>query len=177
MNLEEGRWTGSTENAPQIRRLIGRFPEMRESMRELPQVLRTTSSEKLKTVLKGGVLWAPMYELSFAQHVALGLYVLGQKDRIAEMAQAEDPRRGCSGGSTQRAQRSMSALIAEARDGDDESLSRLSGSIGPYCQPWVETRPLRKVVYRPGAVTRIIVHRSPVKALFSRRSEAPLFSV
>jgi hypothetical protein len=75
-------------SANQFGRLIGKLPEMRESLRELPDVLRQTSSEKLKAVLKEGVSWAAMYELPFAHRVALGLYVIGQKDCIKEMAQA-----------------------------------------------------------------------------------------
>jgi hypothetical protein len=54
-------------SADQFRRLIGRLPEMKESIRELPGLLRTSTFEKLRAVLKEGVFWAPMYELSFAQ--------------------------------------------------------------------------------------------------------------
>lgn len=122
-------------------------------MRELPEVMRSASREKIRAALDEGIYWAAFYELPFAQHVALGLYLLGQKDKLLEMASAQDPQEevlrwvesGAADGpdpteetiggyvavlvSFQRSvlsimlyQRSMSKLIEEAREGDDEAL-------------------------------------------------------
>lgn len=140
----------------QFRRTVAQLPEMKASMAELPELLRTATSEKIRSALHAGVYWAPLYELPMAQHAAFGLYLLGQKERILEIAKEEDPQeaflryidedeslrvRGPEGEelnlgvvlavlvSFQRTvlsimlyKRSMSALVEEVREGEDDSL-------------------------------------------------------
>lgn len=77
----------------QIKRLIGILPEIRASMQEeLSELLRSPPSGKLQTVVENGIYWAAFYEMPFARHVAYGLYVLGQKDKLQEIANADDPQ-------------------------------------------------------------------------------------
>lgn len=79
-------------SSDQFRQLIDKLPEMRESMRKLPGLLRSASSKEVKVVLDGGIYWAAFRELPFAQHVALGLHFLRQKERLKEISQAVDPQ-------------------------------------------------------------------------------------
>jgi hypothetical protein len=140
----------------QFRRLIGKLPEIRAGARELGEELRSATPEKVRAMLDEGIYWAAFYELPFVQHVALGLYVLGQGERVIEFAKSEDPQEamlrfmdsaedlepiGPDGQELDLAaalsavvsmqhtilsimlyQRSMSALVAEAREGNDDSL-------------------------------------------------------
>ncbi len=79
-------------SADQFRRLIRKLPEVRAGTKELPDLLRSSTSEKLRAALDEGIYWAGFYELPFAQHVALGMFVLGQKDWLIEMTNLEDPQ-------------------------------------------------------------------------------------
>lgn len=140
----------------QFKRAIARLPEIKASIKELPELLRSASSRAIRDALDGGMYWSALYELPLAQHSAFGLYLLGQKDRLLDIAKAEDPHeamlrfvegeeelegRGQDGEdldlatalavlvSFQRTvlsimlyKRSMSALVSEIREGNDESL-------------------------------------------------------
>ncbi|HZQ75502.1 MAG TPA: hypothetical protein VFB08_21530 [Burkholderiales bacterium] len=149
MEKEYGRLT-----ADQFRRLIRELPEVRAGARELPELLRTATSEKVREVLEKGIYWAAFYELSFTQHLAVGLTLMGQEERFIELSKAEDPQEAAiqwaeedvdtliAKGkdftvagvlaaviSMQRSvfslmlyKRSMSALLAEVREGNDDSL-------------------------------------------------------
>ncbi|OAI52518.1 hypothetical protein AYO46_00745 [Betaproteobacteria bacterium SCGC AG-212-J23] len=141
--------------ADQFRRAIGQLPEVKASVRELPELLRTASSQKIREALQSGVYWAALYELPLVQHAAFGLYLLGQGDKLVEIAKAADPQgamlQHMQGGelegkgpdeadldlgtvlavvvSFQRTvfsimlyKRSISALVAEVREGNDDSL-------------------------------------------------------
>ena len=66
-------------SADQFKRLIGRLPELRAGAKELPELLRSATSEKVREVLVEGIHWVAFYELPFVQHVALSLYLLGQE--------------------------------------------------------------------------------------------------
>jgi hypothetical protein len=143
-------------SAEQFKRAVAQLPELKGTIKELPELLRSASSEKIRAALDEGIYWAALYELPFAQHMAFGLYLLGQKDRLLEIAQHQDPEeamlrflesredidgKGPDGQelslgtalavlvSFQRSvlsimlyKRSMSALIEEAREGQDDSL-------------------------------------------------------
>jgi len=151
MEKEYGKLT-----ADQFKRTVAQLPEVKATIKELPVLMQSASSERIRDVLAKGVLWAAMYELPFAQHVALGLYLLGQKERLLNMAKEQDPQEamlryiesdeelegtGPDGEelsladaiavcvSFQRSifsimlyKRSMSALIEETREGNDDSL-------------------------------------------------------
>lgn len=79
-------------SAEQFRRLIKHLPEIRTATEELPELLRSSSSEKLREALRQDILWAGLYELPFHDHVAVALYVLGLKDKIIAMARSQDPQ-------------------------------------------------------------------------------------
>src|SRR5690349_18421122 len=87
MEKEYGKLT-----ADQFRRLIAKLPEMRSAAKEFPELLQNASSEKVKEALDGGIHWATFYELRFAEHIALGLHLLGQGERIIDIAKREDPQ-------------------------------------------------------------------------------------
>src|SRR5882672_5593261 len=76
----------------QFKRALAQLPEVKATIKELPELVRTTTSEKLRAALDEGIYWAGLYELTFAQHVAFGLYLLGQKGRLEKIAQHEDPQ-------------------------------------------------------------------------------------
>jgi len=145
---EYGRLT-----ADQFRRLIARLPELREGARQLPELLQTAMSERMRAVLDAGIHWAVFYELTFAEHVALAVHLLGQGERIVEIAKMDDPQEAmlrwmdedetmgartkeldyagvlAATVSLQRSvfslmlyKQSMSALLAEVRQNDDDAL-------------------------------------------------------
>ena len=87
MEKEYGKLT-----AEQFRRLIAKLPELRAGAKDLPELLRTATSEKVRAVLDEGIHWAGFYELPFAEHVALSLFLLGQGERLIEMAKTADPQ-------------------------------------------------------------------------------------
>jgi hypothetical protein len=58
----------------------------------MEDAIRSASSEKLREVLGDGIWWAPLYELSLTQCLALLFYVLGKIDRLKVIAQLPDPQ-------------------------------------------------------------------------------------
>lgn len=140
----------------QFKRLIRQLPEYRKDAKELQESFRSASAAKLREILGDGVWWAPVYELSLLEGVALLAYVLGMGDRIIEISRTPDPQEavlediergyegewdGGPGGKFSKGdvvalvtalqrnilsimiyKKSLSSLIAEAREGDDDSL-------------------------------------------------------
>jgi len=51
--------------------LINKLPEIRNHMQELPELLNSTSKDKIKEILDQGLYWAIGYELSFQDLLAL----------------------------------------------------------------------------------------------------------
>ena len=140
----------------QFKRLIDKLPEFRSGVAETQEALRSASNEKLREILGDGIWWAPVYELSLTESLALLFYVLGEVDRLKSIAQLPDPQEvlirgmeegtelewdGGPGGKFRKAhvialatalqrnvlsvmiyKQSLSSLIAEAREGNDDSL-------------------------------------------------------
>ncbi len=79
-------------SAEQFERTVAQLPELKKSMEELPELLRTATSGKVRAALEEGIFSAPMYELPMSKHAAFGLYVLEQKDKILEIAKEQDPQ-------------------------------------------------------------------------------------
>lgn len=67
------------------------LPEVKASMTELPDLVAKTTNQKIRDALERGVYWAALYELPLVQHSAYGLYLLGQKDKLLEIAKDQDP--------------------------------------------------------------------------------------
>ncbi|HVS25810.1 MAG TPA: hypothetical protein VHE58_00620 [Burkholderiales bacterium] len=85
MTIVDKEYGKLTEN--QFKRLIRKSKEFRQESKQLQEVLRTASKEKLRELLGDGVWWAPVYELSLVQGIAFLVYVLGETDRIKAVAQ------------------------------------------------------------------------------------------
>jgi hypothetical protein len=79
-----------TEN--QFRRFVRQLPEFRREYAGMEESIRSASPEKLREVLGDGIWWAPLYELSLTQCLALLFYVLGEIDRLKIIAQLPDPQ-------------------------------------------------------------------------------------
>ena len=62
----------------QFKRLVRKLPELRKQEGELQEAFRSASKERLREILGEGVWWAPLYELSLVQVLALLFHVLGQ---------------------------------------------------------------------------------------------------
>jgi hypothetical protein len=140
----------------QFQRTIRLLPEFKGTIRELPELLRTATSQTIRETLANGIYWAALYELPLVNHAAFGMYLLGQADRLAEMVRDDDPQeaflrylesKGEFQGKAPDGQelglgealsvlvsfqrtvlsimlykRSMSALVEEVREGNDDSL-------------------------------------------------------
>jgi hypothetical protein len=79
-------------SAEQFRRVVGTLPEVRKGTKDLPALLKQASPRQINEALDAGIYWAAFYEMPFVEHVALGLYLLGLKDWIHEVASANDPQ-------------------------------------------------------------------------------------
>ena len=151
MDKEYGKLTED-----QFRRVIRQLPEFRREQAEFEDTFRSATPEKLREVLGDGIWWAPLYELSLTEGLALLFYVLGEIDRLKIIAQLPDPQEvflreieevrevewdGGPGGAFTKAdlialvmalqrnvlsimiyKRSLSALVAEVREGNDGAL-------------------------------------------------------
>lgn len=71
----------------QFKQLIGELPDIRNQMKELPDLLNSVPSEKVKEVLNQGLYWAVFYELSFQESLALFICALGCHQELHEAAQ------------------------------------------------------------------------------------------
>ncbi|MBX9810951.1 MAG: hypothetical protein K2Y16_04975 [Burkholderiales bacterium] len=78
--------------ADQFRRLIRKLPEFRSESKAFHEELRAASPEKLREVLGDGIWWAPLYEMPFAEVVALMVCAIGQADYLKEAVQSPDPQ-------------------------------------------------------------------------------------
>ena len=76
----------------QFKRLVRKLPELRKQGGELQQAFRSASKEKLHEILGDGVWWAPLYELSLVQVLALLFHVLDQAEWLKRIAQSPDPQ-------------------------------------------------------------------------------------
>lgn len=87
MEKELGKLTVS-----QFQRIVRRLPEIREQMKELPELVKSCSKEKMEEILDKDFYWAEVYELSLAEHVALLIFALGRVKVFHDIAQALDPQ-------------------------------------------------------------------------------------
>jgi len=75
----------------EFKQLIGELPDIRNQMKELPDLLNSAPNEKVKEVLDQGLYWAAFYELSFQESLALLICVLGCHRELHKAAQSDDP--------------------------------------------------------------------------------------
>ena len=76
----------------QFKRLVRKLPELRKQEAELQEGFRCASKEKLQEILGDGVWWAPLYERSLVEGLALLFHVLGQAEWLKRIAQSPDPQ-------------------------------------------------------------------------------------
>ncbi len=77
----------------QFKQLVGELPEIRNHMKELPDLLNSTSKDKIKEVLDQRLYWADTYELSFQELLAQLICALGCHQELHKAAQSDDPTR------------------------------------------------------------------------------------
>jgi len=140
----------------QFRRFVRKLPEFRNEYEGFEGMVRAASPEKIREIIGDGLWWAPLYELSLIELLALMFYVLGEIDHLKMVVQQPDPQEimikeleddreiewnGGPGGEFKKSdvialamalqrnvlsimvfQRSLSTLVKEAGDGDDNSL-------------------------------------------------------
>ena len=94
MQQRKVEWKKNTENSPKTNSSgsLRKLPEIRKQEGELQEAFRSASKEKLKEILGDGVWWAPLYELSIVQVLALLFHVLGQTEWLKVIAQSPDPQ-------------------------------------------------------------------------------------
>lgn len=81
----------------QFKQLISELPEIRNQMNELPELLNSTSKDKIKEILNQGLYWAIGYELSFQDLLALLICALGCHQELHNAAQSDDPTQAAFG--------------------------------------------------------------------------------
>jgi hypothetical protein len=140
----------------QFRRFVRQLPEFRKEYAGFEQSMRAATPEKLRELLGDGIWWAPVYEVPFGIGLACLFYMLGETDRLKELAALPDPQEfllremeegrelDWDGGPNKQFsisdllalsvglqrnvlsimiyKRTMSALVAEVREGNDNSL-------------------------------------------------------
>lgn len=82
----------------EFKQLIGELPDIRSQMKELPDILNSAPSEKVKEVLDQSLYWADLYELSFQESLALLICALGCHQELHEAAQSDDPTQAAFSG-------------------------------------------------------------------------------
>ena len=75
----------------EFKQLVNKLPEIRSQMQELPDLLNSTSKDKIKEVLGQGLYWADAYELSFQELLAQLICALGCHQELRKAAQSDDP--------------------------------------------------------------------------------------
>ena len=75
----------------QFKQLIGKLPDIRNQMKELPDLLNSAPKDKVTEVLDQGLYWAAFYELSFQELLALLICALGCHQELHKAAQSDDP--------------------------------------------------------------------------------------
>lgn len=76
----------------QFRHLIKTLPEVRNNMKELPELIRSVPRKKIDDMLKEGFCWSFVYELPFLDSLALLVLSLGRAEQLKSVAQAPDPQ-------------------------------------------------------------------------------------
>lgn len=75
----------------QFKQLVNELPEIRNQMQELPNLIQSTSKEKINEILDRGFYWANVYEFPFHEQLALLICALGRASKLHEAAQSNDP--------------------------------------------------------------------------------------
>ena len=75
----------------EFKHLISELPDIRNQMKELPDLLNSSPKDKTKEVLDQGLYWAALYELSFQESLALLICALGCHQELHKAAQSDDP--------------------------------------------------------------------------------------
>lgn len=76
----------------QFQRLVGKLPEIRGQMDELPVLMRNACKERIAEILGKNFHWAVVYELPFISMIALVFMALGRLAKVEEIANAADPQ-------------------------------------------------------------------------------------
>lgn len=76
----------------QFQRLVGKLPDIRGQMDELPTIIRSARKERLSEILGRDLHWAAVYELPFIHMIALVFMALGRWSKVIETASAPDPQ-------------------------------------------------------------------------------------
>jgi hypothetical protein len=78
--------------AEQFAHLSELVQETRENGPELEQVFREADQDHLNDLLKDDFSWTHLYEMSFLEHVTMGVLILNWQDTLKLAAQADDPQ-------------------------------------------------------------------------------------
>lgn len=108
----------------QFKQLVDELPEIRNQMKELPDLLNSASKDKIKEVLGEGLYWADAYELSFHELLAQLICALGCHQELHEAAQSDDP--------TQAAFSMFQNVEYETWEGGLEGLFEISDVVGLF---------------------------------------------
>jgi hypothetical protein len=108
----------------QFKQLISNLPEIHNQMEEFPELLSSSSKEKIKEALGQDLYWADAYELPFQELLAQLICALGCHRELHEAAQSDDP--------TQAAFSMFQKLEYETWEGGLEGLFGISDVVGLF---------------------------------------------
>jgi hypothetical protein len=77
---------------PQFQRIVKRLPEIREQMKELPQLVKSWPRKKAEEVFDKDFCWAAVYEFTLAEQIGLLIFALGKVQKFLEIARSPDPQ-------------------------------------------------------------------------------------
>ena len=128
MEISQKKYGNLTLN--QFKQLASELPEIRNQLKQLPDLLNSASKDKIKEVLDQGLYWAIGYELSFQELLALLICALGCHHELYKAAQSDDP--------AQAAFSMFQNVEYEAWEGGLKGLFEISDVVGLFAalQPW-----------------------------------------
>lgn len=75
----------------QFKRITKEMPEVRAQIEELPNLIRSTSKDRINEILDRDFYWSEVYELKFHEQIAIMFFAFGRVQKLYEMAQSPDP--------------------------------------------------------------------------------------
>jgi hypothetical protein len=71
--------------------IVRMLPEVRESIGEMPTLIKKASNEKLSKIFSEDFIWSGLYELSLEEFLAVFIYSIGKVNDLRDAAASENP--------------------------------------------------------------------------------------
>lgn len=78
----------------QFQRVVKQLPELRDQMKQMPEIIRSATATTLNEILDKDFHWADAYEWEFVEQLAMLFIVLGKVNQLLALKELEDPQEG-----------------------------------------------------------------------------------